>query len=314
MNTETSNEELVRYLLGALPEAEQDQLEDRAFADRALLRRLEDAENDLIDDYVRGALTAKERQQFEQRFLASATRQKKVEFARALARIPAPTAVAAQSTPSPRWWETMAAFFRGAQPRWQFSLAAMALLLCGIVWLFSVTRGLRTQLAQLQAQQQVQKEQAETTRQQAERERARNETLAADLARERAHNEELAQQLAQNRASAAPSILSLFLPPGVGRGNDQAKKLTLPSTAQTVQLQIGLERSDDYASYRVQISTLQGAPIWTRARLQPRGLALSLTLPSRLLRDGPYEITLQGVTNTQQTEDVRFYYFNVVKK
>ena len=75
---------LVRYLLGDLPEEEQVKIEDRAFQDREYLQDILAVENDLIDEYVRGELSDSERRQFEGRFLASAERRRKVEFARAL--------------------------------------------------------------------------------------------------------------------------------------------------------------------------------------------------------------------------------------
>lgn len=315
METETSNKLIVRYLLGGLPEAEQVRLEERAFAERAFLRDIEAAENDLIDDYVRGALTETERQQFERRFLSSAERQKKVEFARALAHVV--PAVAAQPATT-HWWDAWLALFRGRHLAWQFSMATAAVLLVlGIAWVFTVSRGLRTQVEQLQAQQQTQQQQEEALRQQAASERARSEELTAQLERERAHSQELARQLARDQAQQnslhPPLLLSLFLP-AVVRGDDQRPTLTLPPAAQTVRLQIGLERGDDFKSYRVELALLPGPPVWKRAQLRPQGRVLSLSLPAQLLRAGQYEVKLQGVTATQQTEDVRFYYFDVQKK
>lgn len=318
METETSNQMIMRYLLGDLPEAEQEQIEDRAFSDRAYLRTIEDVENDLIDEYVRGALTDSERRQFERRFLASAERQRKVEFARALAQVvPATEAVALPR--SVHKWESWAAFLRGLSPILQFAMvAAVVLLSLGVVWLFTTTKELRTQVVQLQAAQQVQQQQEEALRQQAAAERARSAELTAQLERERMHSEELTRQLArdQGRASSptAPLVLSLFLPPGIGRGEDKRPKLVIAPTVQTTRLQIGLERGDDFKSYRVELSTAQGQTIWTRERLRPQGRIIPLTIPVRLLRAGQYELALKGVTEAQQIEEVRYYYFDVLKK
>lgn len=79
------NEELIaRYLLGELTEEQQVEIEDRAFSDEEYLASITSVEDDLIDEYVRGGLSAAKRQRFESRFLASAERRKRVEFARAL--------------------------------------------------------------------------------------------------------------------------------------------------------------------------------------------------------------------------------------
>ena len=318
MATKTSNELIVRYLLGDLPEDEQVQLEDRAFTDREYLRNIEDVENDLIDEYVRGALSETKRRQFEHRFLASAERQKKVEFARALARVvPAPDKIAPPTTAP--WWELFTNFLHGLNPIWQFSLAAATLfLLLGVVWLFTRNSELRTQIAQLQIQQQAQQQQAETLRQQTSHERAHNQELTEQLERERTHNQELTQQLERAKPPGSPTAptlsLSFFLPPGISRGADKRSKLTLPPTAQKVRLQIGLERGDDFKNYRVAISTAQGRKVWAQELLQPRGRTITTTIPSQLLRTGQYELALKGTTEAQQIEDVRFYYFDVLRK
>ncbi|MBI1760210.1 MAG: hypothetical protein HYR56_02130 [Acidobacteria bacterium] len=323
MELKAANEQLiVRYLLGDLPEDEQARLEERAFAERDYLRHIEDAENDLIDEYVRGALNETERKQFESRFLVSVERQKKVEFARALARL-VPAVEAAEQPATAHWWEALSAFLRGWQPALQFSLAAAALLLViGGLWLFNVTRGLRSQLAQLQAEQHTRQQQAETLRQQAASERARNAELAAQLERERAHSQELAQQLERQHtpgsAVSAPFFAALFLPPGIARGGTTRPQLLLPPMVRTTRLQVGLERADDFKRYRVELRTAQGQPVWARDQLRPQtaraGRVIQLTIPASTLSAGQYELTLKGVTATQQTEAVRYYYFDVLKK
>src|SRR5215813_10857138 len=108
METEFTNEELIaRYLLGDLPEEEQARLEDRAFSDRDYMRNIVAVESDLIDEYVRGGLSDSERLRFERRFLASAERQRKVEFARALAQVVPEATTEGDAHPAPApasWW------------------------------------------------------------------------------------------------------------------------------------------------------------------------------------------------------------------
>lgn len=78
---------IVQYLLGDLPEQMQSEIEDRAFQDRRYLQRILAAESDLIDEYARGELSDSARRQFESRFLGSAERRRKVEFAKALVKV-----------------------------------------------------------------------------------------------------------------------------------------------------------------------------------------------------------------------------------
>src|SRR6185295_972701 len=102
------NEKLIsQYLLGELPEEQQVEIEDRAFSDKDYLATITTVENDLIDEYVRGELSAADQKRFENRFLASAERRKRVEFAKALrtvaSEIPAPEKNIVQTTTTWSW-------------------------------------------------------------------------------------------------------------------------------------------------------------------------------------------------------------------
>jgi hypothetical protein len=321
METKFTNEELIaRYLLGDLPEEEQARLEDRAFSDRDYMRNVVAVESDLIDEYVRGGLSDSERLRFERRFLASAERRRKVEFARALSNvIPRATAedasrTAAVSAPA-SWWNSFITSLRGLNPAFKFSMAAAALaLVIGVPWLIAEAVRLRAQVAQLQAERQ-------TLRQQADGARSRGEDLAAQLRRERDRSEELARQLerdqSRERGAGLSFIASIFLPPGIPRGAAERPKLVVPQAAGGARLQIGLEREDEYKSFRVEIRTAQGQEVWAQDNLRPRqsraGRVVNLVVPGSVLGAGEYELTLKGVIDNQNTEDVRYYYFDALK-
>src|SRR5262249_42244012 len=127
-------------------------------------------------------------------------------------------------------------------------------------------------------------------------------------------------QLERDRArqgSNGLSILaSVFLPPGLPRGGANRPKLLVPQTAQPVRIQIGLEREDDYKSFRVELRTAQGKEVWTQDDLRPRqssaGRVLNLVVLGNVLGAGEYELTLKGVIDQQRTEDVRYYYFDAL--
>jgi hypothetical protein len=329
METKFTNEELIaRYLLGDLPEEEQARLEDRAFSDRDYMRNIVAVESDLIDEYVRGGLSDSERLRFERRFLASAERRQKVEFARALADvIPKATAEDASRTATvsapASWWNSFIASLRGLSPAFKFSMAAAALtLVVGVPWLIAEAVRLRAQVAQLQAERQALRRQEEILRRQADGERARGEDLAAQVRREQERSEELTRQLdrdqSRERGAGLSFIASVFLPPGIPRGAAERPKLVVPQAAGVARLQIGLEREDEYKSFRVEIRTAQGQEVWTQDSLRPRqsraGRVLNLAIPGNVLGAGEYELTLKGMIDNQNAEDVRYYYFDSLKK
>jgi hypothetical protein len=94
--------------------------------------------------------------------------------------------------------------------------------------------------------------------------------------------------------------------------------LVVPQSARLVRLQIGLEREDDYQSFRVELRTAQGQEVWTQDQLRSRqsraGRVINLIIPGGVLGSGQYELALKGALSPQQIEDVRFYYFDVSKK
>src|SRR5215510_12054606 len=163
MAADLNNEKhIARYLLGDLTEEQQVEVEDRAFADKEYLALVTAVENDLIDEYVRHELSEMDQQKFESRFLASADRRKRVEFAKALARVPVASVVPERvviSQPAQwTWHDSLYAFLIGLNPAAKLAtVGVMLVFVMGSVWLFSETMRLRGQIARLQSQNQTQK-------------------------------------------------------------------------------------------------------------------------------------------------------------
>jgi len=321
------NEELIaRYLLGNLTEEQQVEIEDRAFSDKEYLASITSVENDLIDEYVRGELSAAERQRFESRFLASAERRKRVEFARALRTVVSestgPEKKVVQKAATWSWRESLYAFLNGLNPAARLAfVAATVLLIVGAAWLFAETLRLRRQVTQLQAENQSRQD----FQQALEHERKRNEELNARLDQEKQQREQTDESLRQltERTEATnpappPVIASLTLLPGLSRGGDQKPSLVLSNDARLVRLQIGIDPEEQYKTFAVELRTLAGRQVWNRENLTARTRrgtrAVGLTLPATVLKSGEYELRLRGLTGGGNPEDVGFYYFNVRKK
>src|SRR5215467_15912543 len=80
------NDIMARYLLGQLPEAEQEAFEERLFSDEDCVDQLSVVEMELIDDYLQGRMSATRRKEFENGFLTTPDRIKKLANAKALMR------------------------------------------------------------------------------------------------------------------------------------------------------------------------------------------------------------------------------------
>jgi anti-sigma-K factor RskA len=327
MTTEINNETLIaRYLLGELPEEQQVEIEDRAFSDKEYLASITAVENDLIDEYVRGELSATARQRFEARFLASAERRKRVEFAKALR-----TVVSESAGPEKKvvrdakrwsWRESLYAFLNGLNPSARLAAVAAAILfVAGAAWLFVETQRLRRQVNQLQAENQS----GRNLQQSLEAERKRNAELNARLDQEKQQREQTDESLRQltetteaTNPAPRPVIAALTLLPGLSRGGDQKPSLDLSNDARLVRLQIGIDPEEQYKTFAVELRTLAGRQVWNRENLAARTRrgtrAVGLTLPATVLKSGEYELRLRGLTESGGAEDVGFYYFNVRKR
>ena len=328
MAVDLNNEKLIaRYLLGDLPEEQQIEIENRAFDDKEYLASITAVENDLIDEYVRNELSESERRQFESRFLASAERRKRVEFAKALAAVATEAPAPQKTVPASwSWTDALYAFINGLNPAARFvAVAAMLLLLVGGAWLLTETWRLRSQLTQLQAENQSRQNERRALEQEVEAERKRNEELYARLGQEKQQREQADESLRQlsetadpTKPSPRPVIASLTLLPGLSRGGGDQANLVMPVDARLVRLHVGIDPEEQYKAFAVEIRTVAGQQVWTRENLSARARggarAVGLTLPASVLKPGDYELRLSGVKEGGGAEDVGFYYFHVKKR
>jgi anti-sigma factor RsiW len=327
MAANINNEKLIaQYLLGDLPEEQQVEIEDRAFQDKEYLAAITAVENDLIDEYVRQELSETERRKFEAKFLASAERRKRVDFAKAFVKVAAESSAVEKTKIKPSrvsWRDSFEAFIRGLNPAARLAFAvAVLLIMLGGAWLMTETLRLRGQLTQLQAKNQTERQ---SLQQQVETERRRSEELAARLNQEKQQREQSEESLRQlsetaetTNSTPRPIVATFTLLPGLARGEDKKPKLLLPKDARLVRLQIGIDPEEPYKTFSAELRTVAGRQIWTRDNLTAsarRGArAIGLTLPATVLKPGDYELKVSGVAQGGRTEDVGFYYFAVIRR
>lgn len=322
-----SEELIVRYLLGELPEEQRVEIEDRAFQDQQCLQSILEIENDLIDEYVRGKIPGSKRDEFESHFLASDVRRRKVDFARALATVASEgvtpevsQAVSVARQPVVRQ-RRLLDFLRGLSPAAAFSYAAAALIIiAGAAWLISDSIRLRSELNQLRAERQIQDAQRRQLEEQLAAERNRQNGL--NRAPESPQKEEFARAHQPDIEPTVtpphqPAVVALALLPGLARSSSAVPKLEVTTELRTVRLNVGIDPQDDYPRYRVELRSPGGGQVWSQdnisARATSRGRSLNLNLPAKVLQTGRYELAVQGI-KTGAGEDLGYYYFEVLKK
>ena len=85
MSQKLPEENLIRdYLLGQLPDHEQDAVEERLLSDSQFLQTARMIEDELFDDYVMELLSESDRMRVETRLLTSAEQRRKLELIRRL--------------------------------------------------------------------------------------------------------------------------------------------------------------------------------------------------------------------------------------
>jgi cell division protein FtsL len=305
------NEEiLVRYLLGDLTEEEQESIEERYFGDRDFFEQLLVIEDELIDSYIGKRLSGAQRDQFEKYFLRSHDRQERVEFAKSWSTFVSKTG---QTTENQN-----AVSGRKALTRLPglLGLAAAIIVLVGISWLLIRMARLNTELDQFRSERAAQEKRAEDLQQKVSEQSARNEELEKQLADELTlRNEKGSTQVPTQKLLS--TIATFILTSGLSRGTDETNKLVIAPNIKLVQMEASFMKAD-YGSYQATITTIEGGQVWSRGGLKarPRGIGkiVTFTLPARSLNNNDYILTLSGINDKGEKEDISDYPFSVEKK
>ena len=136
MALSTNDQAAIRdYLLGQLPDHEQQKIEERLMLEDDLFQEFEVSTNELVEEYCAGELSPKERQWFESHFLASNDGKERHRLALALAGLEQPVA----PTPQPLTWFERFSNLVSTQ-RWAFATTASAVVVLVILGAILIPR------------------------------------------------------------------------------------------------------------------------------------------------------------------------------
>ena len=320
-----SEQNIRLYLLGELSEQEQVEIEDRAFEDQQVLEQILAVEQDLIDDYVSGDIPEENLHRFQNHFLASAERKKKVTFAKTLAAVANATVLTEGPAPAieadaPSWHAKLTAFFTRPVIAYSFAAASLVLFIVGS-WLVVDRIRLGSEIAQFRTIQESQTAQNRQLEKDLVDERLRNQELMANrgAAPQQTPTPKLQPETPQQPTTpTSPVVVALSLLPGISRSSNSLPRLAIAKDVSLVRLQIGIDPKENYRRYRVELRTENGRQVLAQGNLSARGGTrgrnIPLNVPASVLGNGRYELTLKGITESGATEDVGFYYFDVLKK
>jgi hypothetical protein len=277
---------LTQYLVGSLPDAEAERLDELSVADDEFALRLSAVEHDLVDAYVTGELSGDTLDRFRSHYLASSTGREKVAFAEALRKFQRATTAAVP----PR-----------ALAYWGLAAAAV-LFLAAAGYLLVEDLRLRNQVTEARAARAALEERAQQLQRQLDQQHsAAGETPVVPP---------VVPSPPRNR-----TIVSLVLVP-VTRGAGDIPTLIIPMGTDAISLRLVLE-ADVFPRYRVAVKDPSTNRVVFRAanlRSSARGdvKSLTLTLSADLLTPQTYAVDVTGVPARGAAELVGNYSFRVV--
>jgi len=307
-----SDEKLVNYLLGLLPEDEAECLDEASIVDDDVAAQLCAVENDLVDAYVMETLDHDTRARFESCYLTSSRRREKVKFAkrflsavdRASTPPVAPLVAVAQSSSErvrrfPTKSDTAKSVAFGSKYNWPLlTVAASVVLACGVL------------VNDLQLRQGLNR----ARRAGADNDR-RAEQLTGQLDQARNENIEMTQALERARAAASNERPAVSVPPAASaslsstaaiatalfpqtRSIRQVPKIEVAAGSKAVQVELRLE-SNEFTQYRAVLKeTDTGRIAWRSALVHARSgspASVSLVVPADALESRHYSFELAGV-------------------
>jgi len=300
-------ERLEDYLLGLLPEAEAEQLDELSITDEEFAWQLRAAEDDLVDAYVRDGLPATTRARFEEYYLASARHRERVTFARNLARtidraVDRSAAMApshTSPTPAPAH-ETVRPVARSQTAWWLMAAAAAVVVAFGAMLM-------RTGLLRPSAGTPAPTVAATPLAREASSPPA-TPTSSISAAPARA-----------DRTSPAPIVTTeaVVLAPDT-RAAGSMITVTVPAGADRIAFDLRLE-TNDFPRYQATLkdpgtdrAVWQSG--WTTASVKRDSPVVPIAVPARTLKPQHYTFELTGRTDANRTDLVASYVFEVIPR
>lgn len=268
------------FLLGNLPEEETERLDEMSLVDDDFANRLQTAENDLVDAYVKGELSGTSLTQFKSNYLRSSKRREKLEFAETLHKQlnkPDYKDHGLDSFPAPRH-----------SFRWLPAAAAIVMLMFGS-YLFFENVSLQNQLQQMQA----------------EKESIRHREL--ELQKQIA---ELKHQPGDSKQDTVKLLAFVLLPQT--RGINKIPILNIPVGTDYIALTLKCE-TNEFPGYQAALRDPGTDEIvWKSGNLEAdKNNSVQVQIPASSLKPQNYLMELSGISTSGTAEIVNSYPFRI---
>lgn len=285
-----AEEEIRLYLLGEIPEAAQNRVEERLITDGQYFEKAELAEDELVEAYIRDGLSPADREKFERNYLITPERRQRVEISRTLHRVLSEPVASTRT--------------RLLQRGYWMALAA-SLLIGSVVSTYLGQVLVRTRQAA------------------AARERQLLEQLASQSARNTTLEDELRRAQVNPPRTAALPVLSFLLMPDVFLRNQRSGSpigrfvINELSADVVLNLVVRPDTEQPKSGYSAVLTTADGAQVWSNARVlantQGPRRVVGLTIPATIFAPVKYRLTLSGRVADGELTELEEYSFLVVR-
>ncbi len=338
--SDRTDEQLVRYLLGQLPDEDAQRVEELSIVDDEVAQRIGVVENDLVDAYVSGKLVEPNRTQFERVYLATPRRREKVRFAESLLssgtvdrittpedvnaarnRLRGPTAPQKARARGSRWFE----WFLGSpsETSWGLAVAATLLLIVTGFLAFQAVR-LRNELTGVQTARAALDQRTEDLERQLAAQQSANADAAKELSRVQGMLAEATRPATatQPPTAPAPSVFATLLLAPQTRAAGPLPTLSLRSGAEGIALELLVDPAAAPGAgkrYRAVLKSSESAAIVWHGDLfavadKDQVSTVRVTIPARGLKAQTYLLELFAAGASAATEPVGTYAFRIMMR
>jgi hypothetical protein len=296
---------MVDYLLGRLPENENERLDELSIADDEFAEKLNAVENDLVDSYVRGELSGDVLDQFKSHYMQSSKRREKLAFAETFVNTVDNRKITQPEKATVKTFSRQS-FFATSVLQWSFAAAALVILLVSGYLIFENLR-LRNEIELARKNQESLKQREQELQKKLAEQQSSDIATKNELERVRQKLAEIEQQLG---STEKPKLLAFNLSPQT-RGISKIPVITIPKDTQNILLTLDLE-PNDFSFYEAVVKDpASNEVIWRSDKLRANNAnQLQVRLSGNLLKTQNYFIEVSSTSG----EIVSSYPFKVEMK
>ena len=297
MNDDLYNENVRRFLLNDLPEAERVEYEQSFLADEDLAAQTLVVEDELIEEYLRDELLSADRQRFETAYITHLRRRERVLALKAVIAAADAEGKTQPKQASPIWprWSVSRGFPR-LLPRLVFASVLLIAIAITAWWLLPRIRRPDSKVA-------------EANTHLPQRPVAESPTPLSMLAPTPSVTASPRSTPSPESPSSRPVVATIVLQPSLVRDPSAAKRLVVPYSVKQIRLQLILE-DPAYKTYVVAVSTVDGKVVWQGKGIAGTRRVIEVSIPAHALPTNDYLVELQGLHH----DILANYFFTVVTK